>query len=160
MSLYLKLAHKGFTLIEILAAIAIVGIVMAFALPSYNITVKNTCLTTSTNALITSIQIARSEASKLRQNISIISKTGGGDWSTGWTVQDASATVLNNVDLTCGATTVTETGNDTTLVYESTGFIDSPAAFDVCDDRTGENGRQITINLVGRPNTNRTFVCP
>lgn len=153
-----KYNYQGFTLIELMIAISIVGVVVAIALPSYNSTVKNTCMTTNTNTLITSIQLARSEATKLRQDISIVSK--GGNWGTGWTVQDESATVLNDVDLTCGSTTIEEQGSDTTLVYEPTGFIDEPAVFNVCDDRTGETGRQITINLVGRPSTNRGFICP
>jgi type IV fimbrial biogenesis protein FimT len=149
---------QGFTLIELMIGITIVGVVVAMALPSYNNTVKNTCMTTNTNTLISSIQMARSEATKLRQDISIVSKSG--NWGTGWTVQDESAVILNDVDLTCGSTTIEEQGSDATLVYESTGFIDEPAVFDVCDDRTGETGRQITINLVGRPSTNRAYICP
>jgi type IV fimbrial biogenesis protein FimT len=158
MKKYIPISNKGFTLIELMVAVAVVGIVLAFALPSYDILVKNNCLTTSTNSLVSGLQMARSEATKLRQNVSIIAKAG--DWSTGWRVQDPLANVLNDVDLTCGATTITEVSADMTLVYQPTGFIDLPAVFNVCDDRTGEIGRQITINMVGRPNTNRNFVCP
>jgi type IV fimbrial biogenesis protein FimT len=147
----------GFTIIELMIAVAVVGIVLAMALPSYQSTVKNNCLTTSTNSLITGLQLARSEATKLRQDISVEAK--GGDWGTGWTVENASGTVLSDITLTCETTTITEQGGDSVLVYKPTGFIDAPAAFDICDDRTGETGRQISINLVGRPNTNRTFVC-
>ena len=156
MKIYMQKLSNGFTMIELLVAVTVVGIVLAIALPSYDTVVKNNCLTTNTNSLVTSLQMARSESTKLRQNISVIAK--GGDWSTGWTVQDPVATVLNDVTLTCTLTTVTNA--DTTIVYEPTGFIDFPTSFDVCDDRTGETGRQISINMVGRPNTNRNFVCP
>ncbi len=150
--------NSGFSLIELMAAVAILGIVVSFALPSFQNTIKNNCLTTGTNTLVTNLQLARSEAAKRRQDISVIAK--GGDWSDGWTVEDPASTVLSDVTLTCTATTITEQSGDTAVVYKSTGFIDTPATFDVCDDRDDETGRQVSINLVGRPNTNRNFVCP
>lgn len=151
--------NNGFTLIEVMAAMAILGVVLAFALPSFQYTVKNNCLTTGTNTLVTSLQLARSEAAKRRQDVTVTAKAGG--WGSGWTVTDASAATLPNgdVSLTCSDTTITESSGDTTLVYKSTGFIDSPATFSVCDDRTAETGRQIIINLVGRPTTDRDFTC-
>jgi type IV fimbrial biogenesis protein FimT len=151
-------AFRGFTIIELMITLALAGVVLAIAIPSYNNTVKNNCLTTDTNSLITSIQLTRSEAIKRRQDVSIIAK--GGNWATGWTVQDLAATVIQDVSLSCDATTVIEQGGDTTLVYNDNGFIDAPAAFQICDDRSAEMGRKISINMVGRPTTDRNFVCP
>lgn len=155
-----KLRHalRGFTIVELMITLAILGVVLAIALPSYNNTVKNNCLTTDTNSLITSIQLARSEAIKRRQDVSIIAK--GGNWATGWTVQDPTAFVIQDISLSCDATTVIEQGGDTTLVYSDDGFIDAPAEFEICDDRTAETGRRISINMVGRPSTDRNFACP
>ena len=150
--------ESGFTILELMTVVVIVGVVVAVALPNYQIMVKNNCMTTSVNTLITNLQLARSEAIKRRQNVSIVAAAGG--WSDGWTIQDAGANTLRDVTLTCNATTITETGGDTTFVYRSTGFIDAPGTFDVCDDRTGETGRQVTINTVGRPSTNTDFICP
>lgn len=157
MKKYAPNTNRGFTLIEVMVTVAIAGIVMMFALPSYQNTVKNNCLTTGTNTLVTSLQLARSESTKRRQDITVTAKSG--NWATGWTVTDPSATVLSDVALSCTATTITEQSSDTTFVYKPTGFIDNPATFNICDDRTGENGRQVSINMVGRPNTNRNFTC-
>jgi type IV fimbrial biogenesis protein FimT len=120
--------------------------------------IKNNCMTANTNTLVSNLQLARSEAIKRRVNIRLVADTTTG-WTTGWTIQDPGNNVIRDVDLTCGVTTITETGGDTTLIYKSTGFIDNPATFSVCDDRTAEKGRQISINAVGRPNTNSSFVC-
>ncbi len=37
--------------------------------------------------------------------------------------------------------------------YLRTGFIQPEADFTLCDDRIGETGRQIKINVTGRPET-------
>lgn len=153
----LKNKQAAFTLIEAMIAIAIGGILVAVALPSYQTMVKNNCLTTNTNTLVSSLQLARSEAVKRRESISVKANASG--WNIGWTIEDSTSNVLRDITLSCSQTTVTEASSDTILIYKSTGFIDNTATFNVCDDRTGETGRQITINAVGRPNTNSRFTC-
>lgn len=166
----------GFNLLELMMALAIGGILAAFAVPSYQQMTKNNCLTTSTNNLITSFQQARSEAIKRRSRVTLTANNGT-NWEDGWNVTinedrngngvldtnedydgdgalDAAALIRQNT-ITCGVTTITGTANS--FYYNGEGFISSSGSFDVCDDRTAEVGRQISINTIGRPNTNSEY---
>lgn len=186
--------QSGFTFIELFVAVAVGGILVAFALPSYQTMIKNNCMTTNANSLVSTFQLARSEAAKRNSSVTITASNGANtsnEWGSGWVITidedrnlngtlDAGEdydgdTVLDNaalvrtVSLACGATTIDEidpapaenpgddTNNDTVFVYLPSGFIDYPGTFNICDDRTGETGKQITINTVGRPNTNSNF---
>lgn len=171
--------YSGFTIIELLITVSVVGVLIAIAMPNYNSFVKNNCLTTTTNNLVTSMQIARSEAIKRRTDIGVY--TAGG-WAAGWEVfidadgggdKDGGEEVLRTMTPTCGTglLTITEIGgapasnpndstaNDTIFIYNSEGFIDSAGTFNICDDRTGETGREIVISITGRPSTDSGFTC-
>lgn len=178
-------AATGFTIIELMIVVAIGGILMALALPSYDNMVRNNCRTTATNSLVTGLQFARSEAVKRRTRVNVTAadaSIAGNEWIYGWDVWtdkngdgdmdlDADPDVnelLREMPLTCeqpaaGANrmTIAEAGGATTFTYVATGFIDTPGTFTVCNDnQTAERGRQITISNTGRPSTNSDFVCP
>ncbi len=170
---------------ELMIVVAIAGILAAVAVPNYSVFVKNNCITTSSNALVSSFQLARSTAIKQKTDVTITASNSGdnaNEWGTGWTItftedRNGNGTLdtnedfngnttldsnisLREVSLTCTNTTMNETANDTSFVYGSDGFIDGAGTFDVCDDRTGEKGNQISLSSTGRPNTNSRYTCP
>jgi type IV fimbrial biogenesis protein FimT len=80
----------GFSLIELMVTISIAALLMAIAAPSFrDLSIRNR-LSTYTNDLISSINIARSEAVKRGVPVSICSsndqETCSGTWSDGWIV--------------------------------------------------------------------------
>jgi hypothetical protein len=104
------------------------------------------------------------------------------EWGTGWTITinedrngnstldtgedydgdstlDAAASVRVVTINGCANTTINETGNVTSFTYGADGFIDASGTFEVCDNRSNETGRQLTISTVGRPSTNSSFSC-
>ncbi len=153
---------KGFTIVEIMIVITIGGILAAVALPSYTAMVKNNCMTTKANMLVSYLTYTRSEASKRNASMSINASNAGvntNEWGTGWSVVDASSNVVKVIELECVNTTVDETGNRTSFTYGSDGFIDFTGTFQICDDRSGETGREISISTTGRPSINSSFTC-
>jgi type IV fimbrial biogenesis protein FimT len=76
---------SGFTLIELMIAVAVAGTLLAVALPSFQEAMKTQRAKSVASDLHLSYLMARSEA--LKRSASIDIKATGGDWTQGWTVE-------------------------------------------------------------------------
>ncbi|HAJ91141.1 MAG TPA: hypothetical protein DCO71_00735 [Gammaproteobacteria bacterium] len=83
--------EQGFTLVELLITIVVVGILLATAVPGFMQAIKNNRVTGQANSLVVSTQMARNEAVKrgasttiCAANVSMNACSGSTDWSTGW----------------------------------------------------------------------------
>jgi type IV fimbrial biogenesis protein FimT len=81
---------KGFTLVELMTAIAVMAILTAIAYPSFTGTLRSNRMATTSNQLIASLSLARSEAVKNTQGAGVCASTNGtscgGTWANGWMV--------------------------------------------------------------------------
>lgn len=91
---------SGFTLIELMVVLVIVGVLLMVAAPSYNTLIERTRLKSYANELVSSFYLARSESIKRNRRMTMCVSipdedddndgkeecTGGGDWEEGWIV--------------------------------------------------------------------------
>jgi len=80
----MKQITQGFSLIELIVTLAIVAVIMMIGVPNFNSAIRNSRLTTSVNELVTTFNIARSEAIKRNRHV-VVGKTGT-DWENGWQI--------------------------------------------------------------------------
>jgi type IV fimbrial biogenesis protein FimT len=160
--------NSGFTLLELLITVALISILAAFAIPSMRTFSQNDRLTTNINTMIGHLAYARSEAVKRQAHVSICISNDtlgctGGNWEDGWIVYvdaDANGTfdaatvnedILRVNQALDGNNTLAPTAAYTTQVtYDNRGFVTATGGFLLCDDRSGDFGKTITISNTGR----------
>ncbi len=82
---------KGFTMVEMMVVVAILAIVAAIAFPSFEATLRSNRVATTTNELLASFALARSEALRSPGGAHVCTSTDGEtctgtDWEQGWIV--------------------------------------------------------------------------
>ncbi|HTN50749.1 MAG TPA: GspH/FimT family pseudopilin [Burkholderiaceae bacterium] len=110
---------RGFTLVEMLAVMTISAILVALALPSFRSIIRSSQISSTSNDLLASIDLARSEAIRRNVTVSICrsldpqnvapncsSAVANGyaanDWSSGWITFAKAPANLNNAVLEAG----------------------------------------------------------
>lgn len=80
---------RGFTIIELMVTVVVLGIVLAFAVPNLRQFIMSNRMTSNLNLLSSNLAMARSEA--IKQNVPVVlCPTGGGStctgdgWESGW----------------------------------------------------------------------------
>lgn len=80
----------GFTLMELMIAIAILGILLALAWPSFSAALASNRLAAASNSMIAGVNLARSEGVRSKRAGGMCPSADGtacgGDWSAGWLV--------------------------------------------------------------------------
>lgn len=161
--------------------IAVATVLLGFGIPSMTALLNSNKLTAASNALLSSMRLARSEAFKRNSRV-VLCKSGdglvcthAGGWEQGWIVfHDADGNGEHNGDeviIERGnplPDSLRVTGNSTVAKYVS--FVATGAArmagggfqagtVTVCNlSASGGEARQIVLNAVGRPRVQRVAV--
>jgi type IV fimbrial biogenesis protein FimT len=88
----------GFTLIEVMITLAIVGIVLMLGLPGITEWMQNSQIRTATESLQNGLQTARTEAVRRNTHVEFVLDNPGNTGGTGWTVRTVNpAAVVQSV---------------------------------------------------------------
>ena len=107
MSRDLILRQRGFTVIEILLVIVVIGVLLSIAAPSFVTFTSSQKVKTASFDLYAAMVFARSEAIKRRVNVTVAPVSS--DWKNGWTISTgavacAGGTPLRTQDSLSGVT--------------------------------------------------------
>jgi len=149
--------NHGFTLIELLVALAVLGVLFAFAAPNLVFTTQSNRLSSQYNDMRGDFAFARNTA--INRNVSLtLTSNNGTDWSNGWVITTPTQTVrvsdvANNVTISSAASSITYNADGTANVTAAT-------SFKLCDDRAGNFGKLLTVNFAGRVALTNNVACP
>lgn len=74
--------QEGFSLVELMIALAVFGLLMALALPAYQAFIQNTRIRTTAESILNGLQLARAEAVKRNASVQFVLGANS-DWSVG-----------------------------------------------------------------------------
>lgn len=84
--------ERGFSLIELLTVISLIGIAAGLAVPSYRNAVVNNRLAATSNEFVSAINLARSEAIRRRTFVAV-RPLSVNNWNAGWEVLTGSGQI-------------------------------------------------------------------
>lgn len=178
-SLSTQRKSQGFTLVEAMVAIVIVGILLTIGIPSMSNLINDTRTSSSVNEFVGALNVARSEAVKRGRLVTICRSVNaesgttacasGSDWNSGWLVYVENSLSTNvgtyqsgeEVILRQGAlpSIVTVVANRNRITFNGTGEpIGSFAGAGFNFNADGNHERQVCIARTGRARVTRDAI--
>lgn len=151
--------NKGFTVLEIIISMTVVGIMVALASPSISEFVKNNRIYTSSKILNADVSYAKSEGMRGIGNV-VMSPIDGDDFTGGWRIfidvngnnsyDEGTDTLLRIQEGFGEPLTVTASGQDF-ISFNAYGenATRQEMSLTICDNRSGKFGRMTSVNIAG-----------
>lgn len=165
-------ANKGFTLVEFLVVVSIIGIMLMIAVPNFQSFMRRYELSIVTNEFLSSMSLARSEAIKRGVRVDLAPNSGG-DWRTGWTIVSSGVTITTRPSLpnsfvisSTSGTTPFSDGTNVLLAFNPAGYAklgngESPNNRGSIIITNGSYSNLICVNILGRARVvSNATTCP
>lgn len=177
---------RGFTLLELLLALAISGIVLAIGVPSFTEMISNSRRSSMINALVADLNLARNEAIKRAESVTVCMRqanadscdtSGGTSWNNGWLVfadidgdavfdSDNDSTLCELVDdcmlrKHAALDQISLTFPHKRITFSPRGTVNSQGKFVICDNKRSASATVRVLARSGRLRTGtETITCP
>lgn len=159
-------AH-GFTLIELMVAIAVLAVLLAIGIPSFRDYIADQRARAAAEELMLGLTLARSEA--IKRNATVTVSAADSDWAQGWAVSVGGKSYSDCAAGAAGCIRVSQTNGDvqitgaglTSVSFERSGRTAGAATptFSVCDSENISKQRQVSLDLSGRAVISRAGGC-
>jgi type IV fimbrial biogenesis protein FimT len=159
---------RGFTLVELMIAIAVGAIILVAALPSFSAVLHKNRISTATSQLYVSLNTARSEAIKRRESVSVCPSTDSSscdtsdiDWSDGWLIfedpdedrlRQSGESIIRLVEsLHSGIDIAVENNVESGVKFNPTGdAFGTFGEFRICHSNSNVSSKAIRVSATGR----------
>ena len=160
--------EQGFSLLELMVVLAIIGIFVSLGFPSFRETIKDNKVATTTSDFYSGLMLARSQAVKFNQTVIMCTSTNGStcntgtSWDAGWLMfrdldddggWDAGEELLRISQPLDGQMTIKPTGTSlaSLIRYRPDGTVSNAnASLIVCTEGDDSHSRRITLVRSGR----------
>ncbi|QSI75637.1 GspH/FimT family pseudopilin [Niveibacterium microcysteis] len=156
------MAQKGFTLVELMITVTILGILLALAAPSFSDVLARQRIAGAASDLSSDLMLARIEASRRGGRVSLCPSADGvacgavGDWSRGWIVFSdpdgdgviaAATDIVRTRRIESPQIRIAVTGAPLSTTFQMTGRLNVARQWTVCV--SGRLGRVLDARLTG-----------
>jgi len=162
-----KFFQNGFTLVELLITLIIVGVIVSIAIPSFQSTIASNSVSFSRDEFFTVLNYARSEAIKSGSSVTICksSNTSSCDnsllWNDGWLVftdsnQDGNVDpddrILRSLSALEGAVSMSHGGGADRITFNSRGIsLNGDGVITFAHASDNKYDRTVDLSVTGRP---------
>ena len=149
---------RGFTLLELMVAIAVLAILVTIGVPSFQTLIQNNRVVTQTNELVTALNFARTEAVKRGRPVQVTVTNLDPGWQALVVLDPAGANETLRVFDREGSLVVVGTTADGIVQFSATGAPDPDGTQTFDLEPTGCSGKQrreVEIGISGQITTSK-----
>lgn len=147
--------QRGFTMVELMVTLAVLAILLGIAVPSMTQFSFSSKLRSYSNELVASALLARSEAIKRNQTVTLCVSSNGtscasGSWESGWIVRTSGGDVIHRQQpITDGFKVISSVD---AITFTATGVGSTQATLKVCraTPSLGDQESEVTVSSTGR----------